>query len=210
MSPRATMERILRGAVDRIMGAPWAFGVVQSLTDPGRIVPLRRALDLIPHESVLDLGCGIGDLCGMTGAAYTGVDRSRAYVDHARRRFAAPGRRFEIGDAVALDGALGHHDVVAIVDVLHHLSDDEARRCLAGLSVVTPRRLLLVETALERTGALFRRLIVPVDRGRHFRTSAVLRTMLEEAGWRLERECHHASVGGFIPRAILVAAPPIS
>jgi len=207
MNARLT-DGILRRSVNAIMETPRVYGLSQSLTDPFRIAPIRRVLAQVPHESLLDLGCGVGDLSAMTRASYTGVDISPAYVAHARRRFGAPGRRFEVGDALALEAGLGHHDVVAIVSVLHHMDDDEVRRCLAGLAAVSPRRLLLLETALERTGPVFRLLIVPTDRGRHFRTTAAWRSMLEETGWKIEMEHRYRSLTGLFPYVALVAGAP--
>lgn len=59
-----------------------------------------------PGASVLDVGCGTGAvaeaLLTEREAKVTGVDLSPAHVDEARRRLAAEGARFEVGDARSL------------------------------------------------------------------------------------------------------------
>ncbi|MEK7477013.1 MAG: class I SAM-dependent methyltransferase [Candidatus Coatesbacteria bacterium] len=202
------MIRLLRTGIERLVASPGAYAWSQSLSDPFRLVPLRRVVAGIPHSSLLDLGCGSGDLCAMTASAYTGVDGSPANIAYARRHHGAPGRRFEVGDLLALDGSLGAHELVVMASVLHHLADDEVRRCLAGLAVVRPGRLLVVDIALERTGPVFRRTITPLDRGRHFRTTSAIRELLTAAGWRTERETGWTSYNRLFPYVGLLATPP--
>lgn len=193
---------------DRVLNLPWVFHSFRGVIDPGQVPRLRAILARVPHESLLDVGCGIGSHCGMTDAAYTGVDLAPSYVAYARRRYGGPRRRFETGDALALDPALGHHDVAALVNFIHHFDDDRVRRCLTALAAVTPRRLLVVDVALERTGALFRRVLGPLDRGAHFRTQPAQRALLEGAGWRVEREDGYVTGLRLYPHSVLVAAPP--
>jgi SAM-dependent methyltransferase len=199
---------MFRTSAGAILDIPWVFRSLRGLIDPGQAGHLKRLLARVPHASVLDLGCGIGSHCAMTEAAYTGVDASPAYVAYARRHFGGPSRRFEVGDAFALGGGLGHHDVVALINVVHHFSDDEVRGCLAGLKAVTPRRLFLVDVALEEAGILFRRVFGPLDRGGHFRTRAAQRALVESCGWRVEWEDGYATPTGIYPHSVLVAASP--
>lgn len=77
-------------------------------------------------RSVLDLGCGHGDLAvllAQAGARVTAVDRSAAAILAARRQAAfngVPGIRFV--QAGALDaGALGRFDLVTGRYILHHI-----------------------------------------------------------------------------------------
>jgi SAM-dependent methyltransferase len=72
-----------------------------------------RWLDVPAGASWLDVGCGPGTLVqailgGAAPRAVLGIDRSEAFVVHARARQHDPRARFEVGDAVALpvrDGA---------------------------------------------------------------------------------------------------------
>lgn len=194
-------------AADRVLSAPWVFHAVRGLIDPGQVRHLRRLLARVPHASVLDVGCGIGSLCGMTDAPYTGVDLDAGYVAYARSTYGAPGRRFETGDALALDPALGHHDLVTLINFIHHLSDDEVRRCLTAVRAVSPARLLVVDVARERAGFLFHRIFGPHDRGAHFRTQPAQRALLEGAGWRVEWEDGYAAGIGIYPHSVLAAVP---
>ncbi len=74
-----------------------------------------------PTGSVLDLGCGGGDLyAGLPGWDYLGVDASPDMIALARSRY--PGARFQLGDAIHLPA--GQVDaIVAVGEVLNYATD---------------------------------------------------------------------------------------
>ena len=80
---------------------------------------------------VLDVGCGTGSLTfaladAAPGARITGMDHSRAYVDHARSRAPDMGRlMFEQGDAAALPYRDGAFDAALSLLVLNFVPDAE-------------------------------------------------------------------------------------
>ena len=82
---------------------------------------------------MLSLGCGIGDtelLLAPHVAEIVGLDLSPAAVRQAREdaaRLAIANARFEQGTT-----AEGRYDLVIAIFFLHHLPDDELRRCRAG------------------------------------------------------------------------------
>jgi ubiquinone/menaquinone biosynthesis C-methylase UbiE len=99
---------------------------------------LVDALQVRPGSSVLELGCGTGQVTELlldAGADVTAVDRSEAMMSRARRR--APAARFELGDV--LDQAPGAgFDIVVLAFVLHELPQ--------------PARLVLLEIARKALG----------------------------------------------------------
>jgi ubiquinone/menaquinone biosynthesis C-methylase UbiE/glycosyltransferase involved in cell wall biosynthesis len=102
----------------------------------------RRMRELVPPgKSVLDLGCGTGDLlAAVQPARGLGIDLSPRMVEEARRRH--PGLRFEVADAeelapgelfdyaIASDlvGELG--DISAVLERLHEVSREQTRLVL--------------------------------------------------------------------------------
>lgn len=90
-----------------------------------------------PEETVLDLGCGTGDLTreiSSRGALVCGVDSSPRMVARAREKF--PDLRFEVGDARELCGLSGF-DAVFSNAALHWVK--EARRAVGAIhSVLEP------------------------------------------------------------------------
>jgi SAM-dependent methyltransferase len=201
-SPRGAGDNIVR---DRILTVPWVFRAVRGILDPGQIDPLRRFLAQVPHDSLLDIGCGLGTLSRMTDQRYTGLDAVPDYIDYAESHFGAPTKRFVVGDAFNLDPGLGRFHVVALVNFIHHFSDDEVGRILTGLRGVSPAHVMVVDVALDRAGPLFHRVLAPLDRGAHFRSRSDQRALLEGAGCRIEREAGYRSRNRLYPHSILLA-----
>ena len=182
------------------------FRLVRRILDPGLEGPVRRFMDDTPHESVLELGCGLGNMSVITDQPYLGIDIVEGYVEYAQEHFAGPNKRFMVGDALDLDPSLGHFDVVALLSFIHHLTDDEVLRILEGISVVSPQYILIVDMAPERAGWLFNHVLGPLDRGGSFRTQAEQRALLEEGGCRVEVEHGYRSRNGFNAHSILLAS----
>jgi len=200
------------GVAGTVLNRSRLFESLRGVLDPGLVVHLRRMLARVPHSSLLDLGCGTGNLCGMTDAAYLGVDSSPSYIRYAREHYASASasasKRFEVADAFALDGSVGCHDVAALINFVHHFSDEDVLRILRGLRAATPRHVFLVDVDMEKTTALFRLVFMPLDRGRHFRTRGAQRSLLEKAGCRVEWEDGCTSWPGIYPHSAIMAAYP--
>jgi SAM-dependent methyltransferase len=93
---------------------------------------LRKALTrIIPEDaSVLEVGCGAGDLVGaLPHRQRAGVDLLPEVIDEARRRH--PGVEFHVGEATALEG-IGRYDAVVCDRLVHSVLD--IRALLASLT----------------------------------------------------------------------------
>lgn len=192
----------LRRLSSTLARSPALFHVLRTALDPGQPGKLREFLAGIDHAALFEPGCGIGANRGITDRPYTGLDRDPVYVAYAMHRFGSPAARFVTGDLLRpLDPALGPFDLVALLNVVHHLSDDDVRLALGHIRAAEARRVLVVDVALERTGLLFRKIFGPLDRGAHFRTTDGLRILLTSAGLAVEREDSWSTGPGIWPRA---------
>ena len=97
----------------------------------------RQGYDLMrlaSGDAVLDVGCGVGEVCVELAAIVgpegrvVGVDRSDAMVEAARRTVAASGKSVDLGTASVyeLPFADGAYDAVRAERVFQHLDDPEA------------------------------------------------------------------------------------
>ncbi|HET7697590.1 MAG TPA: class I SAM-dependent methyltransferase [Vicinamibacterales bacterium] len=139
---RAVRRRIARWSAqqdrafhDQLFGASTHDPFSKSY--PGYLT-IRRFADLAGDHlqgarTVLDLGCGPGEItCELArrypGVAFTGVDHSAVAIDAAAalaRRLGLPNVRFAAGD-VARYAPAGRVDVVMMFDAFHHLLDPAA------------------------------------------------------------------------------------
>jgi demethylmenaquinone methyltransferase / 2-methoxy-6-polyprenyl-1,4-benzoquinol methylase len=130
-SPPGTLEATeVRALFNRIAGI---YDLLNGVMSAGlHHAWRRRAADLAalgPGDRVLDVAAGTGDLTielarrvGPAGEA-VGCDFSEDMLARARRK--APGLRFELGDALALDYADGEFDAATVGFAARNFSDLE-------------------------------------------------------------------------------------
>ena len=140
-------------------------------------IALLKELGFQGTESVLDIGCGTGQHSEITSGRYLGVDLDARYIEFARRRH--PQKEFVCMDVsqLQLEGDL--FDVALMVDVIHHLSDEQARRLLADLGRLTSKRVFFFEPVVQSPKNLVGRLLVAGDRGRFIRPRNELLKLIE-------------------------------
>jgi len=117
-----------------------------------------RASALRAGESVLDVGCGTGDLAGLfrrAGAGrVTGVDFCPDMLALARRKFAGRGIEWLCADATRLPLEDGRFDVVSAAFALRNMADPDAALREACRVLRPGGRLVVLEFAWPRSGLL--------------------------------------------------------
>ena len=90
----------------------------------GFLSSARRMLDKIEFDSVLEVGCGPGDLAAAIVPrhnAYVGIDLDSNQIQTAQDRY--PNLSFAVGSAYNLPVATKSQDLVIACEVLEHLED---------------------------------------------------------------------------------------
>ncbi|PKL39383.1 MAG: hypothetical protein CVV41_21340 [Candidatus Riflebacteria bacterium HGW-Riflebacteria-1] len=138
------------------------FIKITNMLGGGRLAVINcigKALQDTPGQrdiSVLDIGCGIGDMGGAIiswgerhgrNISYTGLEKSGYILDEARKQNKNNNLRFISGDLFAND--LPEADLVIISMVLHHLDEADVIRAIRNLAAKA--RIALIISELERS-----------------------------------------------------------
>lgn len=129
----------------------------------GFLGSVREFMESFEYRSVLELGCGPGDLASRIlppGVDYLGIDIDEAEIETARERY--PHLSFQMGNAYELPVESNSFDLVIACEVLEHLEDPQ--RALAEIDRVA-KRLVLVSVPWEPTWR-----ILNVLRGKYWRS----------------------------------------
>ncbi len=159
---------------------PAIFNLNQVILDGGKMEPMRRFLSRIPFESVLDIGCGTGNWVDLVPGQYVGIDRSKPFVEAARRRHRnRENASFRLGDVTQWNSD-ERFDLVFLISVLHHLSDEEVGNLLRWTA--ENARWLFVMDLFPNPGNPISRVLYALDRGDYIRTPAAQQALVLDTG----------------------------
>lgn len=176
MNKAGTLYRIIY----QLFEHPLVFNLNQMILDGGKQRQIRRFLADAPFESSIDIGCGTGNWAKLGRARYLGVDSSPSFIAACQRRYAGdPGKRFVQADVSKLTLS-EPYDLSMLISVLHHLSDDEARRLCEWVARNT--RYFFVLDLYPVPWNPLSRWLYRMDRGEYIREPGQQQRLLMEGG----------------------------
>ena len=99
---------------ERLLGNTFAYKTFKNLVSPPHLVAktIEEFLQIADGLSVLDLGCGYGDIAHFYAnrCKYVGIDSNESYIEEARRRNAHNDAEFIVGDVSDPEVRFGAHD----------------------------------------------------------------------------------------------------
>ncbi len=172
--------------IDRVLSHPAFYRALAGLVDSAKLRAISSWRNDFSGLKVLDLGCGPGNSVRLFGGSdYTGIDLNPEYIRAAARRY--PGRNFLAGDALLLDWGDGF-DVILVNSLLHHLEDRQAEAILgkAAGSLRREGKIIIQEPLRPKDRERIGRLMMKLDRGKHFRSLDGWQRLFERTGWSPE------------------------
>ena len=127
------------GAIAAFFDSPQA-GLTRAARSYRRLLAHYFNLLIPPDASVLEIGCGDGELLArLKAASKTGVDLSRGQLERARRRLPDATLVQQAGEELALAGTF---DAIVVSETINYAAD--AEQLLARLQGVAPPRTRLI------------------------------------------------------------------
>ncbi len=176
---------------------------------------LARYVPVQHGQSILDLGCGPGDLLRllpkMVDFDYLGLDISESYLAQARRRQTRT-VRFERGDCTNFYDQLGNRrfDWILCMGLLHHLDDEQCNSLLsqAASSLKPHGSVICLEPTFFPQQNWITRQVMKQDRGRFVRSD--LEWIALFAKWFVEVQLHPLEGAFRIPyqKAVAILRDP--
>ena len=161
------------------------FNLNQVILDGGKTRQIRRVLRDVPHDSVVDIGCGTGNWAKVAEGDYLGVDQSPSFIAACRKRYASdPSKTFMLADAATIEPPRAF-DLAMLISVLHHLSDEQADRVL-GWAAGHARHLFVLDLYPVEHNPVSR-FLYDMDRGDHIRAPEEQRAIVERHPFELVR-----------------------
>ncbi len=199
---------------DRFLGHPFVFEHVRPLAVGGvDMSHAYRRLGLGPDSVVVDIGCGTGDALKHIDSfhSYLGIDTDPRAIAFAQERWKTrPNARFECRLCTPADLRDVAPTHVALIGLLHHLTDSEALELL-GLLHQSPRLVRAVTLDIVYLpGRPYNNLLARLDRGRYCRTPDAYAALALAAGLRVADRYVERShpTRGLVQYYVLELTPP--
>lgn len=174
-----------RGGIHRILRLPIVYRLVQSVfSHPETQLRWDESLQTLAGARVLDIGSGTGEqsVFFQKGVDYVGIDISETYIEQSKKDFGQFGSFFvaSLDDLPNLN--MGRFDLVILRGVFHHLEDNQVAEFAANVPGVLSNHgsILSLDPTFVR-GRVVANMFAKMDRGKHVRTEAQLRQILEPA-----------------------------
>lgn len=162
--------KIVQNFVNCLAQNPTLLDILRRLLEGNHNGERKIIIRELPNrlsQKVLDLGCGTGVFSPFFGPNYTGIDISKKYIEHARRKY--NNKTFLVADARMLDFPTHSFDVILINGVLHHMDDKTILEILPEMErVLKPDGQVLVMENVPGK-ALLAKLVTKLDLGEYIR-----------------------------------------
>ena len=202
------------GLRERIMGLPWVYsqfqrGLARPETSSWLVNEVVRAAR---GQKILDVGCGPAEiLADLDDVSYVGIDHNIKYIRQARSKFGARGS-FHCWDVTDPRlSQLERFDIVLVLGVLHHLTNEEVKVMLKSLSSILKGdgRLITFDCAIEVGQHPLARLLARLDRGRYARVTNEYEQLVSECFSITEVTVRHDLLRVPYTHAVITATPKL-
>jgi SAM-dependent methyltransferase len=158
-----------------ILENPLVSRIQRAILDGGRVAGLKKGLQSFEYQTILDVGCGLGECSAVSKGYYVGIDNSYPRIAYALKQY--PQHKFFVGDAMNIPVADRSVDMAMLIDTSHHLTDEEFRAALKELRRISRRYIVVSDPVLYRGQGALSRFFYQLDRGACFRTEEQSRAL---------------------------------
>lgn len=151
--------------------------------EPRRVF-VDRYVRPLNGESILDVGCGVGNLLSyLPDVNYCGLDMNGRYIMDAKKRYGDQGIFLQEKLSKETKNNLNRFDKVLAFGILHHLDDEECRDLfsLAKEKLNAGGRMFTLDIYNYQNQPWYERFLVSMDRGRHVRSEEEYRELARDS-----------------------------
>ncbi len=185
--------------LDRVLGIPFVYNRVRPLLLGGiDLSPAYELLRASPRDVLLDVGCGTGDALNYVKAfeRYVGFDTDARAIDFANKKWSRANVEFNCRLLDAADVRAIAPTCIALIGLLHHLTDDQAIELMKIVQASPTARSIVTLDVVYLPDAPLNNVLASLDRGRYCRQPRGYEWLAEEGGLTVDKSLTIPSAPG--------------
>lgn len=201
---RQTAARSILAYFHQFLDIPKLFNFIRHILDGGQIKEIAGILETIPHQKVIDIACGTGDISRAVHKEYVGIDICPSFIEYANKEYGSGNKKFFVMDATKLEFPRKFFDLALIVNAIHHLTAEEVQTMLTQAAELSKKYVLVIDVIPSSN--LIRKFFLALDRGEYFRhlndqkalieNSKRIKLVREDSFYSTSRIYHHSVLLG--------------
>lgn len=190
------MRMQITTGIRSILSLPLIYNLFQLClgAKKGREEYVQKYIRPLPHDKILDIGCGTADTLDFLPATvdYFGFDLENKYIEHAKKKFGQRGK-FICNDVNNVLPELSQFDIILVTGVLHHLSDNEAIKLfkMASASLKHTGRMITIDGCYIKNQSRFAKFFISKDRGQNIRSPEGYQALAKHYFQELKTDVRH-------------------
>lgn len=185
-----------------LLGNPFGYKSFQRAAgaEKMRRILTRDYIHPKPGDRILDIGCGTADIRPYLGntVSYLGIDSNESYIKHDRLKYCKDSSTLFI--CKDMNDDITHpylYDIVLLIGVLHHISDQSVYKLLPSLpQLLRPSgRIITMDGCYTDDLTSFETMLLRNDRGKFVRSlsewKALFSRCIPEATYEIRKDLYY-------------------
>src|SRR3989338_7757770 len=159
---------IIQKIVSLITSNPKIYDFCQLILEGDYSATIIKAVNPLPEEKIIDIGCGTGYYSKFFKCNYTGIDSEKKYIYYAQKKY-QDDKNFYLADAKKTNFPAKKFDKAVLVNIIHHLDDEDLKEVLVEASRITKKETIIFDMTDDKN-TIFTPLLLALDNGKFIRS----------------------------------------
>ena len=166
--------------LSKALDIPFFYNFIQVVLSMDFPSVAKKTIEKYPHRVIFEIGCGPGKFMRyLNPEKYLGIDISESYIKYAKKNFETKSIKFMVLNAMKIPKIKNSFDLIIIMNVTHHLTNQEIERMLKVLIANVSFKRLLIFDGKPDIGPLGK-ILEYLDQGNNFRETKQLAKLVEK------------------------------
>lgn len=170
----------------KILDTPFFYNLTQVVLSMDFPSVAKKIIKEYPHEAIFEIGCGPGKFMKyINPKKYLGIDMNESYIKYAKKNFETKSIKFMSLNALNIPKMKDSFDLIIVMNVTHHLTNQEIEYILKTLKRNVIFKRLLIFDGKPDIGPLGK-ILEYLDQGNNFRETDQLARLVKKY-FKIER-----------------------